>query len=66
MAALPDVEIHYELREFHGDYDLCRVNADGTVLGISAEVHDRDIVDRIAEVFNAEIVPEFVQGTLPA
>lgn len=58
--------IHYELREFCGDYDLCRVTDSGTVVSVAAEVHDRDILERIAEVFEAAIVPEGSQGTLPA
>jgi hypothetical protein len=48
--------VHYELREFHGDFDLCRVTGDGLVLGIAAEVHDREILDRIAEAFQAKII----------
>ena len=60
---MPDVRIHYELREFHGDYDLCRVTADGMCLGIDAEIHNREIVDQIAETFQAQIVD---QAAMPA
>lgn len=48
--------IHYELREWHGDFDLCRVTPDGKCLGIDAEIHNRDIVDRIAKAFDATVI----------
>ena len=65
MATLP-VQIHYELREFHGDYDLVRLNQERKILGIAAEIHDQDIVDRIAEALDAPIIREGSTGTLPA
>ena len=63
---MTEVLIHYELREFDGDFDLCRVNESGILIAIDAEVHNRDILERIAEVFEAAIIPEGSQGTLPA
>jgi hypothetical protein len=58
--------IHYELREFDGDHDLCRVNSSGIVIAIDAEIHNREILERVAAAFDAQIIPEGVRGTLPA
>ena len=61
---MPDnTRIHYELREFHGDYDLCQVSPDGLCLRIDAEIHNRDIVERLARAFDAQIIE---QQAMPA
>ena len=38
------MSVHYELREFDGSCDVCRVTEDGLCLSIAAEIHDRDLV----------------------
>jgi hypothetical protein len=58
--------IHYELREFEGDYDLCQVNGTGMVIRLDATIRNPDILERIAKAFNAQIVREGARGTLPA
>jgi len=58
--------IHYELRQFGGDFDLCQVNGTGMMIRCDAIVHNPDIVERIAREFDAQIIRENSHGTLPA
>jgi len=64
MATLP--QIHYELRPFRSDYDLCEVNQAGTVVRRVAEIYDSETAERIAEALGATILSEPERAALPA
>jgi len=64
MATGPNGEkLHYELREFRGDWDLCIVRGK-LVIRRAGVIYDRETADRISEDLDAPMIAEHAQGTL--